>query len=244
MSREYFDDTNWMQAEYAGGYRQHADNFILGRRMQHFIMQSFYRYFLAERAPFHLLDLGCGDGELAAQIKAVAPDAHLTLVDGSANMLDAARKRFADEPDVTFKQATFAELIADSTGLQQYDMIVSGFAIHHLYLPEKVALFKTIYKHVKPGGAFINIDTVLPSDNEALVNWYYKCWEEWIVARQQQLGLSEDYRDVPEDARYKPENKLSTLDVQLESLKSVGFTDVGCHYQNSIFVVFSGVKKA
>ncbi len=35
-------------------------------------------------------------------------------------------------------QHTFAELIADPSLLGQYDMVVSGFAIHHLYLAEKV----------------------------------------------------------------------------------------------------------
>ncbi len=52
MAQEYFDDTAWMESAYAGEYRQNADHFVLGRRMQLFIMQSFYRHFLADRQPF------------------------------------------------------------------------------------------------------------------------------------------------------------------------------------------------
>lgn len=246
MAKEYFDDTAWMESAYAGEYRQTADHFVLGRRMQLFIMQSFYRHFLAHRQLFDLLDLGCGDGELAANIADVAPQARLTLVDGSADMLVAAEQRFrnrsAGEHEVEILQHTFAELIAQPSLLGQYDMIVSGFAIHHLYLAEKVALFELIYQRLKPGGAFVNIDTVFPTQSEALMDWYYVCWREWIAARQAQLGLAEDYSGVPHEARYKAENKLSTLSSQLEALKSIGFVDVGCHYQNGIFVVFSGMK--
>lgn len=244
MSREYFDDTAWMEANYAGDYRNNADHFVLGRRMQLFVLQSFYRHFLSARSPFDLLDLGCGDGELGGNVRAVAPHARLTLVDGSADMLDAARERFVDQPETTFVQATFADLIADSSMLGQYDMVVSGFAIHHLYLSEKVALFQMIFEHLKPGGAFVNIDTVFPAHDEALIDWYYRCWEEWITARQAQLDLADDFSGVPNEARYKAENKLSTLSSQLESLTSIGFAQVGCHYQNGIFVVFSGRKMA
>lgn len=246
MAQEYFDDTAWMESAYAAGYRQSADHFVLGRRMQLFILQSFYRQFLAERQPLDLLDLGCGDGELAANIADVAPHARLTLVDGSADMLAAAQERFrrrsGGDQDVQILQQTFAELITDPALLGQYDMVVSGFAIHHLYLAEKTALFQLIHRSLKPGGAFVNIDTVLPSTSPALMDWYYACWREWIEARQSQLGLAEDFSGVPDEARYKEENKLSTLSSQLEALKSIGFTDVGCHYQNSIFVVFSGMK--
>ncbi len=246
MAQEYFDDTAWMESAYAAEYRQSADHFVLGRRMQLFIMQSFYRHFLADRKSFDLLDLGCGDGELAANIVDVAPHTRLTLVDGSADMLDAAQDRFkkrADSKgDVQIMQHTFAELIGDPSLLGQYDMVVSGFAIHHLHLAEKTALFQLIHRSLKPGGAFVNIDTVLPSTSPALMDWYYACWREWIEARQSQLGLAEDFSGVPDEARYKEENKLSTLSSQLEALKSIGFTDVGCHYQNSIFVVFSGMK--
>lgn len=242
MSREYFDDSAWMETDYAGEYRDNADHFVLGRRTQLFVLQSFYRYFLSKRMPFEVLDLGCGDGELAANVRAVAPHARLTLVDGSADMLDAARARYADQPEATFVQATFAELIADSSTLGQYDLVVSGFAIHHLYLPEKIALFNVVFEHLKPGGAFVNIDTVFPTEDEALIDWYYKLWEEWIVARGERFNLAENFSGVPNEARYKAENKLSTLSSQLESLKSIGFTQVGSHYQNSIFVVFSGRK--
>jgi tRNA (cmo5U34)-methyltransferase len=246
MAKEYFDDTAWMESEYADGYRQSADHFVLGRRMQLFIVQSFYRHFLADRKPFDLLDLGCGDGELAAHIVDIAPHARLTMVDGSADMLSAARERFSKRTDsddeVQILQHTFAELIADPSLLGKYDMVVSGFAIHHLYLAEKTALFEMIHRSLKPGGAFVNIDTVFPSTSPALMDWYYACWREWIEARQSRLGLAEDYSGVPDEARYKAENKLSTLSSQLEAMKSIGFTDVGCHYQNGIFVVFSGMK--
>ena len=87
----------------------------------------------------------------------------------------------------------------------------------------------------------MNIDTVLP-DNPVYTNWYYDYWREWIIRRQTQLNLPDNFAGVPEEARFKPENKLDTLQSQLEAMERIGFKEVECHYKMDIFVLFAGRK--
>lgn len=48
-----------------------------------------------------ILDIGAGTGLLSALILQKFPDAHMTLLDISANMLEIARQRFAGRKNVT-----------------------------------------------------------------------------------------------------------------------------------------------
>ena len=100
-------------------------------------------------------------------------------------------------------------------------------------------LFRQIYAYLNKDGAFLNIDTVSPN-NPSYTDWYYEFWWEWIVDRQERLKLTENFDHVPEQARNNPENKLDTLQAQLDALKNIGFKDVECHYKLGLFVVFGG----
>ena len=81
-------------------------------------------------APARLLDLGCGDARLTALVLACRPTvAHAVAVDVSEPLLARARERFADDPLVIVTRCDLAEPI---TQLGTFDVIVSGFAIHHV----------------------------------------------------------------------------------------------------------------
>ncbi|NIR16364.1 MAG: class I SAM-dependent methyltransferase, partial [Desulfobacterales bacterium] len=84
-----------------------------------------------------------------------------TLVDGFAEMLESAKKRLADFDTVQFVQATFQDLLKDDPLQSGFDLILSSFAIHHLEMEEKKALYKYIYHHLNPDGFFLNLDVVL-----------------------------------------------------------------------------------
>src|ERR1700693_3984101 len=80
------------------------------------------------------LDLGCGDGVLAAAIFQRYPQAQGVLVDFSAPMLEAARNRFADQNvSVRFANLDYGlESWARSVDeFGPFDTIVSGYSIHH-----------------------------------------------------------------------------------------------------------------
>ena len=236
-----FEETFWAKAEYTAGYRDHAEHFIIDRQAHLFILTSFFQQFIGPGKGARVLDLGCGDGILTAQLLAVDQTVQATALDGSGDMLAAAQRRLARFQKTRYLQRSFEDLIRNPATLKHYHLVMSAFAIHHLNLANKAALFQVIFDHLLPGGYFLNIDTVLPHE-AAYTDWYFTLYREWIDARERRLKLPRSFNHIPDEARYNPDNKLSTLAAQLDSMKSIGFADVECHYKYGIFAIFSGRK--
>ncbi|MEK7675842.1 MAG: class I SAM-dependent methyltransferase [Verrucomicrobiota bacterium] len=236
-----FDQSLWAESRFAQDYRDQAEHIIQKRQELFRILRSFHRFFARRSSPIHVCDLGCGDGALAQQLLEEDPSLKATLIDGSEEMLAAARNRLAPYPNVSFDRKSFAEIIADSTGRSGFDFVVSAFAIHHLLLPDKRALFQTIFQQLRPGGFFLNIDTVFP-DHSLFTDWCYAVWQEWVDERNRRLGLKGAFKDIAAKARQNPDNQLSALADQLQALRSAGFQNVECHYKNGLFAIFGGGK--
>ena len=97
---------------------------------------------LAAQKGERILDLGCGDGTLTAQL--VAAGADVLGVDASASMIDAARGR-----------GLRAE-IADAQALEfseNFDAVFSNAALHWMTDPD--AVIAGVAKALRPGGRFV-----------------------------------------------------------------------------------------
>jgi tRNA (cmo5U34)-methyltransferase len=238
-----FDQTRWADPAFSREYIDHADHYIPDRFHLFNVLRSFFRAFVAQPAgsPVRVCDLGCGDGILTDHLLRDAHAVEVTLVDGSREMLDAARHRLAGRPNLQFMQRSFDELVRDSSGLESFHFVMSSFAIHHLGGDARRALFAAIFRHLEPQGCFMNIEAALP-DHAAFAEWYYRLWQEWIARRSQMLGLGGKFQDVPKRARENPDNQYSALGGQLADLSAAGFAEVDCHYKNGIFAIYSGRK--
>jgi len=237
-----FNKSHWSKAEFAQGYRDSADVFIVERRRLLEILASFYLHFIAGKPNNKVLDLGCGDGIVVQELLKTDASMAATLIDGSEDMLSKAKDRLQDFENVHFVQASFQEILDKNIALQTYDFIVSSLAIHHLIMEKKTALFRTIYNHLNVGGYFLNIDVILaPSD--ALEQWYLLLWKQWIDESKSFLGIkSGHYDDIIKEYRDNTDNKPDTLDVQLKSLQAIGFKEVDCFYKYGIFTMYGGRK--
>jgi len=116
---------------------------------------------LVEYLPTHVdraLDLGCGDGRL---LELVLNTHHETAeaigLDDSPPMLELAQQRLGHDPRVSIVSHDLSEPLPE---LGQFDVIVSGFAIHHLEHERKRRLFAEIADALTPGGRFINLEVV------------------------------------------------------------------------------------
>lgn len=178
-----------------------------------------------------VLDIGAGTGLLSAYVLEKNPFAELTLIDISENMIEQAKKRLKDNPSVTYivgdySQYPFAE---------KYDLVVSSLSIHHLSDEEKKQLYANIYKILNPDGVFVNADQVLGT-TPFLENLYKREWQKKV----EYSGLSaEELASAYERTRL---DKMAALDVQLNWLREIGFTDVDCIYKYFNFVVMYGKK--
>jgi ArsR family transcriptional regulator len=103
-------------------------------------------------------DLGCGTGQVAA---ALAPFvARVVAVDRSGDMLQAARRRLRDLPNVQVRRGELEALpIADA----ELDAATLLLVLHHL--PDPAAALAETGRVLKPGGRVVIAD-MLPHDHE------------------------------------------------------------------------------
>jgi tRNA (cmo5U34)-methyltransferase len=240
IAMSQFEESRWADSQFSQGFRDDA-NFYLPHRGQFLeVAKSLYRHFISRNPVAKVLDLGCGDGLFVQELTRSFTPANVTLVDGSAEMLRAARKRLADRAVCSFVQASFQQLLVDDLLREHFDLIYSSLAIHHLPFAEKKKLYAYIHEHLSPNGWFIHYDVVLPP-SATLETLYLSFWREWIQAhspkerRDELLGTPDQYKG-------NSDNMPDTLASQLEVLKEVGFGNVDCLYKYGIFALFGGSK--
>jgi len=90
-----------------------------------------------------IADLGAGAGNVTKLIKERWPEAAVTGVEGSAEMVAAGRKA---APEIEWLQQDLAAWHP----AQAYDLIYSNAALH--WLPDHAALFPALMQKVAPGG--------------------------------------------------------------------------------------------
>jgi ubiquinone/menaquinone biosynthesis C-methylase UbiE len=98
-----------------------------------------------------VLDVGCGDGKITAEIAAQVPRGSVVGVDPSHQMIDFAANHFAPSawPNLRFVVADARELPFRS----EFDLVVSFNALH--WVTEQEAALRSIHQALKPGGRAI-----------------------------------------------------------------------------------------
>lgn len=238
-----YENSEWAKPEFVQRYVDNAENFIAERRRMLGILKSFYNYFIKkpEGVSSKILDLGCGDGILTREILKVDSNIDATLLDGSQEMLDNAKKLVGNLNNIRYINCTFQKLLETGLELDKYDFIISSLAIHHLTFAEKRLFFHRIYSLLNRDGAFLNIDVV--SIEEKLEAWYLHLWEEWIIEREKTVNYKNSLIDIPRKTKENPDNLPDALDRQLELLKQAGFKHVDCYYKYGIFAVYGGFRE-
>ena len=160
------------------------------------------------------------------------PEASLLLTDISEAMLAQAKQRFAGNSHVSYSLLEHAQLSATS----EYDLVLSALSIHHLDHRDKRTLFQKIYRALRPGGMFINVDQAL-APSRISEEQYEKIWLEDARAN----GVSESVLAQARERMREDRNAL--LSDQLAWLVEAGFDDVDCWYKRFRFVVYGGAKK-
>lgn len=169
-------------------------------------------------APRRLLDLGGGDGRLTALVLAHRPSVEkAVLVDRSLPMLQRARERFAAERRVDVRSGDLREAIAP---LGSFDLIVSGFAIHHLEDPRKRDLFTEIAHQLEPGGVFANLEVVSSRSPRRHA--------EFLAA----IGRTAD----------DPQDRLASVEDQLRWMDAAGLGNVDCLWRWRGFALMVGER--
>ncbi len=194
-----------------------------------------------------LLDLGCGDGALAESVLARHAGAKAVLVDFSGPMLVRAKERFdGSGMDVTLVAADLSEPSWTEAlpVAQDYDLVISGFAIHHLEDSGKRELFQEIFSLLRPGGLFLNFEHVAPASS-LIRELFDDLFIDNLFAYAQMTGSATTRSDVAATYHAREDqhdNILAPVESQCQWLRKVGFVDVDCYFKILELATYGGRK--
>src|SRR5690242_3273223 len=95
--------------------------------------------------PRHVVDLGCGPGNLTATLATRWPDAAVVGLDSSEEMLAKAQVLAAAQPRLSFAPADIAEWTPEA----DTDVVVSNAALQ--WVPGHLTMLATWLEALKPG---------------------------------------------------------------------------------------------
>ncbi|MBI5558891.1 MAG: class I SAM-dependent methyltransferase [Deltaproteobacteria bacterium] len=198
--------------------------------------------------PTRILDLGCGDGALGRLLLDAHPSAQIFFADFSEPMLEALRKRIAGKRRGAIIQVDFATPAWTKEFAAQipFDVIVSGFAIHHQPDERKKELYGEIFGLLSAGGVFLNLEHV-SSATPAAGALFDSFFVDHLLRFHQGTTPGKTRQEI-EQAYYqrpdKKENILAPVDTQCQWLRGIGFQDVDCFFKVFELALFGGRKAA
>ncbi len=120
-------------------------------------------------------DLGCGTGQVGATLAPFV--SRVVAVDASAAMLQAAKKRLQEAPNVDLRRGELEALPIDD---ERLDAATIMLVLHHIPEPERA--MAEAERVLKPGGRLLVVD-MLPHDRESYRQQMGHVW----------LGFSEQH---------------------------------------------------
>jgi ubiquinone/menaquinone biosynthesis C-methylase UbiE len=150
----FFDQWNIYQKVIQNNYMFHEQ-----------IHQALHKLFLEhfQQEPFSILDLGCGDSSSIAKTLKDIPISCYHGIDISEIALEASKKNFGSSSfDIVLSQGEFFE-ITNQLKIK-FDVIMSGYSLHHLPLWQKEIIFGNCRKNLKKSGIFLVYDLIKKED--------------------------------------------------------------------------------
>lgn len=196
-----------------------------------------------------VLDLGCGDGILGHALLDAYGEARpvVVLADFSPPMLDAARGRLSGHSNARFLVADYADrhwtrLVTAPPLPNRYDVIVSGFSIHHQHDEQKRRIYGDVFDLLTPGGIFLNLEHVASASR-----WGEIQFETYFIDALHHFhaprGKTRD--EVAADFYHRPDkaaNRLTLVETQCEWLRDIGFANVDCYFKVFELALFGGIR--
>ncbi len=98
-----------------------------------------------------ILDVGCGDGKVTAEIASFVPNGNVIGVDNSIPMIELANKRY---PPKEYSNLSFEVMDAKSLSFSEcFDIVFSNAALH--WLKDHGPVVKGAYRGLRPGGKIL-----------------------------------------------------------------------------------------
>ena len=191
------------------------------------------------------MDLGCGDGFLGYFIYQLYPDSQGVFLDISEEMIRKAQVRDMDHnSDFIIQDFGKPGWVKSISKLKKFDLIISGYSIHHIENNEKQRLYKDIFELLNPNGLFLNLEHV-SSPTEILEETFNELFLDNMYDYQKYIGEEKTKKEIKEiyhDPNHKILNKLASVEEQCKWLKKIGFSNVDCYMKIFELALFGGTK--
>jgi ubiquinone/menaquinone biosynthesis C-methylase UbiE len=233
-----FPGASWKDAEVAGRFLDERRRAIPLGDEQVAVLLRLARHFVPQ--PARVADLGCGDGFLARAVLSEFPTSHALLIDHSEPMLRRAHESmrpFSGRYEI--RHGDLSEPLRGVIGDGLFDLIVSGYAIHHLPTTRKRSLYREIFDSLRPGGLFVNVEHVASATPE-LEAVHDEAYIDHIVAvtGRDKADVEREYHGRPD----KADNILEPVEAQVGWLRESGFQQADCYFKWLELAVFGGQK--
>ena len=138
------------------------------------------------------------------------------LFRSSQPALVEAAKNLSGLPKVELREEDMLSTLDDLTQRgQQFDLVYSGFAMHHLPAAAKARMFESVSRLLTPDGVFLLIDiTREPGEARAeyLVNYLHMVRTEWDTLEETQIADVCDHVGPREGMRVQPSGPVGPAD--------------------------------
>lgn len=169
--------------------------------------------YLSVSANDRILDIGCGDGPLTAQIAASAPNVHVLGLDASPNLIKSAQEHYSSD-NCSFRLQDCRQLNACAEAVDgSWDKVFSNAALHWILRDPATrdGVFRGVHDALKPNGLFVcefggkgNVGEVHAALLSALIHqgvsiedarkanpWFFPS-EQWLRSKLEETGFVVD----------------------------------------------------
>lgn len=194
----------------------------------------------------NFLDLGCGDGFLGYFIYRLYPESHGVFLDISKEMIDKAKLKDSGNKS-EFIVCDYSDPDWNNTikSVGKFDLIISGYSIHHVENETKRRIFKDLFALLNPGGIFLNLEHV-SSPTEKIEDLFNDLFLSGMADYQKHIGdekTAAEIKEIYHDPNHKKLNILESVENQCEWLRETGFSEVDCFMKVFELALFGGMKK-
>nr|WP_319540668.1 class I SAM-dependent methyltransferase [uncultured Methanospirillum sp.] len=188
--------------------------------------------YLIPSGPVSILELGSGTGYATSLIQKERPDAIISGVDHSPEMIYYAKAK-SNLHDVQIHEQD----IRDEWPEPAYDVIFTTLCLHHIPRADRRKTLDRIFQSLKQGGIFICGD-IIRCSSQVEEDIYTARWLERMIVH----GVDQEARNHMAASRNQNLPEMETLDSFIQALKETGFSTVMIPYRYEISAVFAGKK--
>jgi tRNA (cmo5U34)-methyltransferase len=184
--------------------------------------------------PNTILELGCGTGNLSLRLAEKFPNAELTLVDASNEMIEITKARLSEKFPQQTRRANFVLACFEDLNAKEkhFDLVTSCISLHHV--EDKQPIYEKVFNALDSKGTFRFADQI-----HGGTKWNHeKNWQRWLdFCREPNNCNKDEIQSLLDHAA--AHDYYTPLAEHFRMLTDVGFKSVDCVWRNWIWGIIT-----